>query len=851
LRHLIRLVAIRYLKVAPARTLLTVFGILLGVAVIFAIDVVNGSVMASFRGAIGDIAGKTALTVGLGTGVAEELLDTVRNVKGIKAAVPVIEESALDVERGAQLAVLGVDTLSDGKVRDYDVTADDVHIEDDLAFLNDPHGVLVTTTYARRTGLKPGDKLTLEAVTGRAEFTVRGTLAARGPAKVFGGDLLLMDVYAAQIAFGRGKRFDHIDVVPEQGVDTRVLAARIEQALAGTAVVARQEHRSNEAERILAGFKLGLSLASLVAVFVGGFIVYNALAIAVAQRRREIGILRALGVTRAQILVLFIAEGLTLGVLGAIAGLGFGWLLARVALHAASSTVSALFLSVKPGHLVATPGQLASAAAFGVGASLVAAFFPARTAAFIEPASAMRKKVEAADVGLLSAGSSLKAGTATLALAALVAWIAHLNENFLLGYAVSAIIALASAFLSPAVARAVGGTARRIALRIGPAARLGAVGFERNAGRNSVAIAALGMALANVVNASAFSDSMKQNTGSWFSRSVRADIFVFAGRDPQARADHPLPESVGEGLRKIPGVELVDAVRMVRHTYRNRPFYLMSYDLEGYRRYNELPIVAGDLEQGVKEIEAGTAVAASETFARAFRLGVGSIVRLQTPTGPRDFRIALVCVDYSSDLGVLSTTRSVYTRLWKDRLVDSYGVYLEKHAALEPIRARIARDWTRSYHLMVLGNRQYKQEVMKLLDSAFALTRATELVAVIVAVLGIVNTLLVTVIDRRMELGILKAIGAARFQIERMFITEASLIGLAAALVGVGFGTLFSAYVIKELLRFQIGWHLRWELSALTVLETFVLAQMVAIVAAWWPMRSAGQLDVVDALQYE
>jgi putative ABC transport system permease protein len=851
LRHLIRLVSIRYLKLAPGRTLLTLSGILLGVAVIFAIDIVNGSVMASFRGAIGDVAGKTALTVGLGTGVAEELLDSVRGVKGVEAAVPVIEESALDVQRGAQLAVLGIDTLSDNKVRDYDVTADDVHIEDDLAFLNDPHAVLVTTTYARRTGLKAGDKLTLETVTGRAEFTVRGTLAARGPAKVFGGDLLLMDVYAAQIAFGRGKRFDRIDVVAEQGADARVLATRISKALEGKAVVAREERRSNEAERILSGFKLGLSLASLVAIIVGGFIVYNALAIAVAQRRREIGILRALGTTRLQILALFIGEGLMLGVLGAIAGLGFGWLLARVTLHAATATVSALFLSVKPGSLVVTPRQLASAAAFGIGAALVASFFPARQAAFIEPASAMRKKVEAADVGLLSAGSSLKAGAATLAIAALVAWIAHLKENFLLGYAVSAIIALASAFLAPAIARVVGGMARRIALHIGPATRLGAIGFERNAGRNSVAIAALGMALANVVNASAFVDSMKQNTGNWFSRSVRADIFVFAGSQTQVRNDHPLPESVGEGLRKIPGVELVDPVRMVRHTYRGRPFYLMSYDIEGYRRYNEIAVVAGDLGQAVKDIAAGTAVAASETFARAFRLGVGSIVALQTPAGPRNFRIALVYVDYTTDLGVLSTTRAVYTRLWKDGLVDSYGVYLAKNADVERVRARISHDWSPSYHLMALGNRDYKDGVLRTLDSAFALTRATEMVAVIVAVLGIVNTLLVTVIDRRTELGILKAIGAARFQIERMFITEASLIGFAAATLGVGFGTLFSAYVIKELLRFQIGWHLRWELSVATVIETFVLAQLVAIVAAWWPMRSAGRLDVVEALQYE
>jgi putative ABC transport system permease protein len=129
--------------------------------------------------------------------------------------------------------------------------------------------------------------------------------------------------------------------------------------------------------------------------------------------------------------------------------------------------------------------------------------------------------------------------------------------------------------------------------------------------------------------------------------------------------------------------------------------------------------------------------------------------------------------------------------------------------------------------------------------------RATELIAVIVAILGIVNTLLVTVIDRRTELGILKAIGSSAAQVQRMFVTEACLIGFSATLVGIGFGSVFSAYLVKELIRFQIGWHLSWQFSLPTVLESLVLAQLVSVVAAWWPMRSAAKLDVGEALQYE
>jgi putative ABC transport system permease protein len=852
MRHLLRLISLRYLRAAPVRTLLTLFGILLGVSVVFAIDVVNSSVMGSFRSTIDNVAGKTALTIGGSSGVGEELLEVVRAVPGVVAAVPVIQETAHDERTDTQLTVMGIDTLSDSNVRDYEVTADDVKIEDDIAFLNDARSVIVTQKFAKKHNLKEGDTLQLSTIAGKHEYTVRGTLAARGPANVFGGDLLLMDVYAAQIAFERGKRFDHIDVVPGPDVDVAALQQRIETAIEHKAPVNRPQRRTEEAERLTAGFRLGLSLAGLVAMFVGGFIVYNALAIAVAQRRREIGILRALGTTRAQILLLFVGEGLALGAVGAVLGVGFGLFLANMVLKALGGNVVVLNMPAVTEELVVDPKGLIAAVTLGVAVAFVAAFFPARQAATTEPASAMRRHKDAAGIGISTLRTSLRVSAITLVFAGAVAVIAHVKENYLLGYAVAGVGAFAMMFMSPAVALFVGTLVRRLFGRRNPAVMLGSVGFIRNAGRNAVAISALGISLANVVNADAFVDSMKHSTSQWFARAARADVFVYVGKSGNVTVEHPLPESLLPELAALPGVAHVEPYRLKQQSLNGVPFHLAVYDLE-HRGSNDLiPIVEGDLKHALPLIKSGKGIGASETFMRSFKdKKLGDTLTLQTPTGLRDFEIVMIYVDFSADSGILLTDHKVYREIWNDHLVDSFGLYLKKNTSFQAVRDLITSDIGKRYRLIVLSNGQYKQEVFGAIDRTFSLTRATEFVAIIVAILGIINTLLVTVMDRRTEIGMLKAIGADSSQVSNMLITEGALIGLASTLVGVVFGTAFSAYIVKELMRFQVGWNMSWQMSPWVILQIFIAAQVVTFISVWLPMRSADRIDAVEALHYE
>jgi len=853
LRVLLRLVTLRYLQSAPGRSLLTLFGIMLGVAVVYAIDVVNTSVTHAFRSTIDKVAGKTALVVGAGTGVDEEWLETIQKLPGVAAAAPMIEQSARDEKSHTQLMVLGVDTVTDTQVREYDVQSDDLTVSDELEFMNDPRAVIVTTRFAQRVGVKVGDTLRLDTVNGSTDFTIRGTLGACGPAAMFGGDLVLMDVFAAQMAFGRGKRFDHIDVVPDEGVAVDVLKARIERALSGKASVTRPQRRSQEIERLLAGFTLGLSLIGLVAMFVGGFIVYNSLSIAVAQRRHEIGIWRALGATRSQMLLVFLAEGVLMGGVGAAAGLVFGMLMASSVLHVVSGAISALYVNIQLERLSISSRDMLSAVCLGVTAALVAAFFPARRAACVEPALVMRKNTSGEAAAFASTRSALGLAGAAALVAAVVAYLAHVRKDYLLGYAVSAICALVVGFIASPLTLTVGRLARRVARAraASPAVGLGIVSFIRNSGRNSVAIAAFGIGLANVVNTDTFVGSMKHSTARWFDRAARADLLVFAGQKVQANVERPMPESVGDELRTLTGIAFVDAFRLTTHTLDGRPFKLASHELEGYVEHNELPVVLGDLERALPAISAGTGLAASEAFVHDFGLTLGDHVKLQTATGPRSFEIVLVYVDYSSDLGILKTTRGVYKRFWRDELVDSYGIYLKPGASGDAVRSSITSGISKRHRLLVLSNQQYRAGFMDFIDSSFALMRATEIVAILVAILGIINTMLVTVMDRRTEIGVLKAIGAAGGQVKQMLITEGALIGVTAAIIGVCFGAIFSAYIVQELLRFQVGWELSWRPSGWVMLETCLLGQAVAMFAAWWPMQAAGRVEPANALQYE
>src|SRR5262245_19583565 len=209
----------------------------------------------------------------------------------------------------------------DRGLRNYDLKdADETIIDDPLVFLAQSDSLLVTRQFASRNGLSVNETIPLLTIQGEKQFTVRGIMKSEGMAQAFAGNLAVMDIYAAQAAFGRGRRFDRIDLRAKDGISIDECQATLQKAIGPGFQVEPPSARGRQFEALLQSESTGMTMSSLFALIVGMFIIYNSFAIAVTHRRVEIGILRALGATRSQVQKLFLLESFLAGLLGSVIG---------------------------------------------------------------------------------------------------------------------------------------------------------------------------------------------------------------------------------------------------------------------------------------------------------------------------------------------------------------------------------------------------------------------------------------------------------------------------------------------------------------------------------------------------
>ena len=311
--NLLKYISLRRIRLQKVHTVMTVAGISLGVAAIVSIGIVNKSVMRSFEDSINRVTGRAALQVtGAASGFPESLIENVQKTAGVEYAVPVIDTQGILVgAKEESLMILGVDVLQDGNIRDYKLSDESADIPDPLLFLARPDSILLTRELAEREGIRIDQKIRVQTVRGILTFQVRGLLSPEGPAKAMSGSVAIMDYPAAQMAFGKEGRIDRIDISLRRGEDLEAVRDRIKKALPGGYSVVTPEGRTKQVELLISRFQKNINLISFIAVFVGMYLIYNAVSITVVQRKKEIGILRALGTTKRQIISLFLERPLS------------------------------------------------------------------------------------------------------------------------------------------------------------------------------------------------------------------------------------------------------------------------------------------------------------------------------------------------------------------------------------------------------------------------------------------------------------------------------------------------------------------------------------------------------------
>ncbi len=866
--RVVLLILFSHLRQWPLRTLLTVVGVALGVSASVAVRTANVDVLRSFEQAVLTVAGPTTLEVaGDETGIEEQIITRVRSISGVTSVSPVILQTAVQMkgtQPGSTIQVIGVDLLAEFNVRGFRVNQPAT--EHELMGMIHPDALLLGRRIATEWNLSVGDEVHLLIGAGRRHCRVVGILQSDSDRSSSWERLAVMDIAAAQVTFGMIGKVDRIDLVTDPHVSVEEVADKIRTVLPPHLRVERPANRTRQVEQMIRAFRLNLTVLSWVGLLVGMFLIYNTMAFAVAQRRREIGIYRAIGMTQGRVAILFLIEAGAFGILGGIVGSIAGIVLAQELIALLSRTISDLYVPVGSGE----GGLLWTSQFFNMGlegvmigclVSMIGAIGPSVDASKTATVRALAPgDYEASQQ--LRVGSLGVVGAGLLIMAGFLSWPGPIQGVPVLGYMATLCLLAGLACLAPLCVTRGSGSRRMIGRHTGVRSVMKNIAVEhasRNPGRNGVTVSALMVGLAIMIGVLVMVRSFRHTVEVWVADTVLADVVVAPSlwlRGTEiGTVGRSLPPSWSNTLSSIPEVAAVDTYRDVRIEVNGHRVAVVSRDLRLHARWSRYLVRTGDSSEHLNRAAEIDGLLVSEVLADRLGVQEGSVLEIMTPSGARRFPIVAVFYDYSTDGGKLLMDRALYQSLWHDELVTVFPVYLRDGTNLDRVRARITEQLNATtgggLPPLVISNTELRKEILEIFDRTFLLTYVLEAIAVVIAMLGIVNTLITSVLERRREFATLRAIGGSAKQIRQLVLWEAVYLGVMGIGLGLIGGGLLSLLLIKVINKQSFGWTIQMIVPVGALVQAVALAVVATLVAGYFPARWAARQPVVEGLREE
>jgi putative ABC transport system permease protein len=831
-------VTINGLLAHKLRLALTALAIVLGVTFISGTYVLTDTLNNTFSVLFGDIYQKINFQVRgvaqLGSGgnavrnpMPESLLAKVRRVRGVQAADGEVEGYAQFVAHdGKAIATGGAPTL--GVNFDPDAQISDLH----LIAGGPPRtadDVVMDAGTAQRCGFSVGQRVRILLAGPSRTFTITGIAQFGSADNLAGATLAAFTLPAAQAVTQQPGQLDDINVVADPGASQPVVQRDIARILPrGVQVVTGQtvdEESTSAITQGLSFFSTALLVFAFISLFVGGFTIFNTFSIIVGQRTRELALLRIVGASRRQVFVSVLAEAAIVGLVSSVIGLGLG-VLAALGLQA---LLDGFGFEVPPGSLVFEPRTVLVGLAVGVGVTVVAAIGPARNAVHIPPVAALDDRQS-------GPGASLRhrfawGGAGALAGAVMLATGLARPAIQLVG-AGAACIFLGAAMLAPAVARPLSSViGRPLARLLGVPGKLGRENSMRSPRRTAQTAAALMVGLALVAAMSVFGASVAKSATSSVDDAISADLLVTT-----ANGSGQLSQSVPATASAVPGVTATTTVYQSPFEFQN---LLVTLTAVSTRH------LAGTL---ILRMTAGTPAALAHgellidtTTARSRHLSVGDTAAVKfARTGSSRIRIG-----------------GIYQA---NSLIGSYLVsaaFLAAQVSNPPLGALLLRTSgagveTAVTHalaaypnLQVQTRAQFEQAQTASVNQLLGLVYALLGLAVLIALIGIVNTLMLSVFERTREIGLLRAVGMRRPQVRSMVRSEAVILAIFGAIVGITIGTGMGIAFVSSLKQQGVT---DTVVPVSSLLVFLLLSALLGLVAAGWPARRAAKLDVLAAI---
>ena len=841
----------------PLQSLFLIVGVAIGVAMIVAIDLANGSAERAFQLGTETVTGKATHQISGGpAGLDEALYARLRTEAGYRLSAPVVESYVVAEELDAQpMRLLGIDPFAEAPFRSYLGTGNQVQgpSADYLAELMvTPNTVLLSTDVATRYGLAAGDDITARHGTETTQLTIAGLLAPSDDLSRRALDgLLVADIATAQEVLGKVGRLDRIDLIVPADTEGEATLVRLQAVLPMGARIDPTAARAGTVSEMTAAFQLNLTALSLLALVVGMFLIYNTVTFSVVQRRPVLGSLRALGMTRREVFGLILGEAMLLGALGTLLGLGLGVLLGRGAVQLVTQTVNDLFFVVSVREVEIPALTLVKGTLIGLAAAAVGAAFPAWEATSVPPAGALKRSnveerarqvlpwVTAAGLALFAVGAALL----------LPEW------NLVVTFAGLFAIVVGTALLTPLLTLWLMAGAQRLLAGRGVIARMAPRTVIRSLSRIAVAVAALMLAVSVIIGVGVMVSSFRQTVVLWLDDVLQADIFVSPPSLSTNTVDATLDPALRERLAALSGIRRTATTRGVDVVARTAPdgdifpirLVALSDDLAGPdRRYRS---AVGDWQQTWQAVRDG-AVIINEPMANRLNLRVGDTLRIQTDRGEEPFVIAGITVDFDVR-SVVFMDDAIYRQWYDDVLISALALFVAPGVDVDSMVQRIRTDIAGEQELLVRSNLGTRTSALEVFDRTFTITLALQFLATLVAFIGILSTLMSLQLERVREIGVLRATGMTRRQLWRLSLLETGLVGATAGLLAMPTGFVLAVILIYIINLRSFGWTLEMMLEPSEFVQAFAVALVAALLAGIYPAWKIGNTPPAIAVRSE
>ncbi len=843
-------ISLRFIQRHIWQTLLMVIGIMLGVAVIIGVDIANQSASQAFELSTNAITGKATHYLSSGSsGMVEDVYTELRRSGFKYPSAPIISFYSTSPQLGGvTMQAIGIDAFAEAPFRDF-INRENVDQKGiSSSFLTTPNSVLISQFLADKYQLDLASNIEILVGGKTHSVKVAGLITADDKLNQRAlNELLIMDIATAQEITGKIGLLDRVELILPD--DQPELITSIQNTLPENVLLLSIDGRTGVVKELTDAFQINLTALSLLAMLVALFLIYNTMTFSVLQRRPMFGILRSLGMTRFNIFFLVLVESFFIGVTGALLGTVLGLILGRGTVGLVTQTINDLFFVTTVRDLPFPFRSVIKGIGIGIIATMVTAAFPALEAVRIPPLSAISRSNQEYDANNKLPRISL-AGLISVLIGTGI--LIFPTRNLVISFGGTFLIIAGFAMLIPRVMILFMNGIGKLTERIwGSLGRIAPREVINSLSRTAIAVASLMISVAVTIGVTLMINSFRLTVVTWLDQILQGDIYISVAGAPSGQPTFPLDSDIIKHLEGQEGIKNIYSLQTSQVDSPNGPIQISANNnpndgMEQIYLSNVVPP-----EQIWSELESGS-VLISETLMN--RLGLpqqGGELDLFTDRGLISFPIAGVFYDYSSSQGSALFSQDVYQGYWSDKNIAALSLLLDPGMDVDLTAQKLREDLASGQRLLIRPNQAIRQETLEIFERTFRITASLQIMTTLVAFIGILSALMTLQMDKKREIGVLRALGLTGKQLWTLVMLETGLMGTVAGLTALPTGYVLSIILIYIINKRSFGWTLQMSLSIYPFIQAVLLAIAASLLAGIIPTRLILKQSPADVIRYE